>query len=36
MHRVVLRDNLGRVVIKIKIDDRRDGKLTAKRKIRPV
>ena len=36
MHRAVLRDKIKRVVTTIKIDDRKDGKLTAKGKIKSV
>jgi len=36
MHRAVLRDKIKRVVTTIKIDDRRDRKLTAKGKIKSV
>ena len=36
MHRAVLRDKIKRVVTTIKIDDRKDKKLTAKGKIKSV
>ncbi len=36
MHRVVLRDKIKRVVTAIKIDDRKDKKLTAEGKIKAV
>ena len=36
MHRAVLRDKINRVVTTIKIDDRKDRKLTVKGKIRSV
>ena len=36
MHRTVLKDKIKRVVTTIKIDDRKDRKLTAKGKIKSV